>query len=71
MNTQGFIIEAIAMTSRTRQGIHITSHDIPSILAVCFMVASVNIGDHSFKAYINVSFTTKIINIMKMKLTVS
>ena len=66
-NRQGLVIETVTLTGSAGQLIHVEAHLGASVIAISFMVTTLDIIDNSFKRNVNIAYTTKFIFIVKME----
>ena len=64
---QSLVIEAITMTGSAGQFIHVEAHLGASIIAVCLVIATLDIINNSLKRNIDIAHTTKFILIVEME----
>ncbi len=62
----GLVIETITMTSATSQLVHIETHLCTSVIAIGFMIATLDITNHSFKWNIDITNSARFIFIVEV-----
>ena len=59
------------MAGRTGQLIHVATHDIAGKVAAGLVIATVDIGDDTLKWNVDIALSAKVIDLVKMKLTLT